>query len=68
MPIFFAKYMFELVPTNRAVHNKKKLINLHIKARPPIARFVDEWKLWNAHKASRSFQPYITLIFHQNVY
>ena len=33
-----------MVPTNRAVHNKKKLVNLHVKTRPPIAWFIDVMK------------------------
>ena len=37
MPIFFsAKYMFAMVPTNRAVHAEEKLVHLHIKQDLPL--------------------------------
>ena len=74
MPNFFsAKYMFAMVPANRAVHNKEnlqeKLIHLNVKARPPVTWFIDIMRqTLKCTKASRSFQSYIRLIVHQNVY
>ena len=72
MPNFSsAKYMFAMVPTNRAVHNNKKFKeNLYIytlKQDLSLPGSLILWgKHWNAHKASRSFQS--TVIVYQNVY
>ena len=45
MPNFFStKYMFAIMPTNKAAHNNKKLkenSHLHIKTRPPVIWFID---------------------------
>ena len=43
--------MFAMIPASKAVHNKKKLTDLHIKTRPPIGWFIDVMKQMHTEKA-----------------
>ena len=74
MPNFFSnKYIFAMVPTNKAFHNnkkhKEKLYIYTLKQNLPLSGSLTYWgKHKNPYKASRFFQFCLTLIVHQNVY